>query len=81
MVNSIECFLKVDKNSTNKIIVIKIFIDQINAWLVQWSFLKPNCFLFIFCQKRLKARTNINKKIIEYLCDAISICNNISIYH
>ena len=30
MVNTIECFLKVDKASTNKIIIIKIFLDQIN---------------------------------------------------
>ena len=30
MVNSIKCFLKGDKNSANKIIVIKIFLDQIN---------------------------------------------------
>ena len=30
MVNSIKYFLKVDKNSANKIIVNKIFLDQIN---------------------------------------------------
>ena len=45
MVNSIECFLKVDKNSTNKTMVIKIFLDEISALLVEWLFLKPNCFL------------------------------------
>ena len=63
MVISIECFLKVDKNSANKIIVIKMFLDKIywtDKCMTYKVFVSKTKLLFkkqfLFSQKRVKAR-------------------------